>query len=146
VAQVTIQATDGGAPGFDFTVLMDKLAHRPGNVIIPPRDFNAYRLGEDRRRIATYASNYGFFDIEVAEPVVTTGKDEKVTIDWRVEMGEKYRIGSLTVEGAPAEARQELMATIPFRGGSDVAVNEKSLWSGTTSSTRGPRRWSRASR
>ncbi len=123
---MTIKTMDGKAPEFDFKVLMDKLAHRSGNVIIPPRDYNPYRLQEDRRRIATWASNYGFFDIEVSEPVVRDNADS-VAIAWRVDLGPKYQIGKLHVKGLPDEARADVMALIPFRDGGDVTLNENRL-------------------
>ena len=126
VESVTIKTTDGGDPGFDVKVLLGKLAHRTGNFIIPPRDYNPLRMGEDRRRIATWASNFGFFDVEVSAPVVTD-TNGKVAISWRVAPGEKYRIGELKLVGAPPETRAALLAKIPFRRGSEVTVNENRI-------------------
>lgn len=123
VESVVIRPAEGSKSTFEWKVLLGKLGHRPGNFIIPPRDFNPYRLGEDKRRIATYASNYGYFDVEVSEPNVRE-KGEKVAIDWRVALGPQYRIGSLQLVGVPDEARDAVMDAIPFRKGSVPAVNE----------------------
>tara|TARA_R110002096_G_scaffold436057_1_gene666550 strand:- start:12737 stop:14674 length:1938 start_codon:yes stop_codon:yes gene_type:complete len=123
VESVVIRPMEGSKSDFNWKVLLGKLGHRPGNFIIPPRDYNPYRLGEDRRRIATYASNYGYFDVEVSEPDVRD-KGAKVAIDWRVKMGPQYRIASLQVIGVPHEARAAVMDAIPFREGSEPAVNE----------------------
>lgn len=126
VESVTILTKDGKEPDLHLKVLLDKLGHRRGNVVVPPRYYNPLRLGEDRRRIATWGSNYGYFDIEVSKPTVRE-KGEKVAIDWRVEMGVKYTIGTLHVIGLPDDARDDVMALIPFRDGGAVAVNESRL-------------------
>ncbi len=123
VESVVIRPMNGSKSAFDWNVLLGKLGHRPGNFIVPPRDYNPYRLGEDKRRIATYASNYGYFDVKVSDPDVRESAD-KVTIDWQVDLGPQYHIGSLKVVGVPDEAREKVMDAIPFRKGSNPAVNE----------------------
>ena len=45
VESVVIRPMDGGKSAFNWKVLLGKLGHRPGNFIIPPRDYNPYRLG-----------------------------------------------------------------------------------------------------
>ncbi len=121
VDAVSISSIDGTGLPLSFGLLMPKLGHRVPNIILPPRHFNAFRLAEDKRRIVTFASNHGYFDIEVAPPVVTK-KNTKVSIAWKVQLGEPYRIGEMKLVGAPPEAEAQLLATIPFRDGSPIEI------------------------
>lgn len=115
--QITAKA--GGDSGIDFQPLMTKLGHRPSNLVLPPRNYNEFRLAEDRRRIIAYAGSVGYFDISVDAPKVIN-KKSSVAIEWKVEAGTQYTIGKLKLVGTPSELHAQVLKQIPFSDGGPI--------------------------
>lgn len=124
VSSVAIESVDGNAMALDFGPLRSQLGLRSGNIILPPRDFNVFRLAEDRRRITAFAAIHGYFEAETREPQVTHKSDGAVSIRWTIALGQQYRIGAVKLEGAPAVLYDELLADIPFGKGAQVLVDD----------------------
>lgn len=120
---MAIEAAAGSSLALDFGPLLSQLGLRPGNLILPPRDFNAFRLAEDRRRIAVFAADNGYFEAVVSEPQVTP-KGVKVSVRWQVELGPRYRIGEVKLSGAPTELSEKMWTAIVFGKGADVHVDD----------------------
>jgi outer membrane translocation and assembly module TamA len=121
VSSVTIDAREGERLAVDFKPLYEYLGLRKKSAIRPGRDFNEFRLAEDRRRIVAFLHDSGHFDAEVDEPKVThTGKS--VAIAWRVHEGVAYRIGSVELVGAPPEHAAMLRTMLPFGAGDAVSL------------------------
>ena len=104
-----------------------KLGMRAGNVLIPSQNYNVYRAQEDKRRVLAYWKTRGYLDATVEGPLVVKDEaNQEVVVTWKITEGERYRIGSVAVEGAPEHLRQRLEETVPFKGG-DV-VDDVQAW------------------
>ncbi len=123
VDSVVIRSNDGSELAIDFSPLYKKLGHRPSNVVLPPRNYNTFRLAEDKRRIIAYAGSVGYYDIVVGQPNVEK-KGGTVAIDWQVDVGAQYVINTVKLVGAPPEVRDQLQREIPFSSGSDIVSAE----------------------
>lgn len=103
------------------TALMPTLAVRADAFLIPGQPYNPWRQAEDRRRIAAYWKNFGYFDVVVDKAEVTFDEQEKAaTIKWHLTEGPQYKIRSLAVKGAPPELEAALYDKIPFGPGDRV--------------------------
>lgn len=101
--------------------LKQTLAVRPDAFLIPGQPYNPWRQAEDRRRIAAFWENFGYFDVVVDKAQVSFDDAEKAaTVKWSLKEGPQYRIRSVTVKNAPAEYQAELEAAIPFGPGDPV--------------------------
>ena len=114
IEEVTVQA-DEKELHLDPNPLLIKLGQRRGGPLYPHRYYNAFRVAEDRRRVRSYWQTAGFYDAEVAEPVVTIGA--RVTVRWVVHEGPRYRLASVEVRGAPAGQTASLEALVPSQPG-----------------------------
>ncbi len=118
VAIVTSSATDLAV---NYKTLYDTLGLRVGSLIRPGRDFNEFRLAEDRRRVRTHAQLFGYFDAKVAEPKVDRS-DKGIEVEWTISEGAAYKVGSLSVVGAPSGTEPALRSMIPFAEGDAIDV------------------------
>lgn len=104
--------------------LLNKLGVRVGSRVLPKRRYNAFRVREDKRRIATFFQLRGYFDVEVGEPEVNyDAARNTAAITWSVVEGYQYRITDLHLKGVPDEHRAELRRLIPFSEGSTMRLD-----------------------
>src|SRR5688572_22558464 len=123
VSDVAIEAQGGEQLAVNYKPLFEQLGLRKKDPIRPGRSFNEFRLAEDRRRIEAFLHEAGRFDAAVDEPQLTYAKDGKsVAVTWRVHEGDAYRIGAVSIVGAPAEHEATLRAMIPFKPGDPIAL------------------------
>jgi outer membrane translocation and assembly module TamA len=124
VSEVTIEPRAGEQLTVEYEPLIETLGLRHGSAIFPARTFNEFRLAEDRRRIVAYLQARGYFDAVADEPTLQFAADGKrVAVVWKVHEGAPYRIGSLTVVGAPREYEAELRELIPFSAGDKIDLD-----------------------
>lgn len=124
VSRVAIEGRQGEHLDVSYKPLLEYLALRKADAIRPGRDFNEYKVPEDRRRIAAYLQDRGYFDAQVDEPKLTFSPDgTSVSVTWAVHEGEPYRISSVNLLGAPKAHEQMLRAMIPFGVGDRVSLD-----------------------
>src|SRR5262249_48174963 len=83
VRSVEIEARSGEHSEVDYEPLLENLGLRAKTPIRPERSFNPFRLAEDRRRIAAYLQDRGYFDAEVDEPELAyAGDHHSVAVTW----------------------------------------------------------------
>jgi len=125
VTQVTIRGADGQELALPYGELFMLLSLRHGNVLVTNRYFSDFRVAEDRRRIASWWQNYGYFDVDVAEPKLAFAPDGKsVAVTWSVREGDRYRIASVEIRGAPREHEAALTKLVPFEIGDGIDLEE----------------------
>lgn len=124
VASVTLEAADGSDLTPSKAELLDGLGMRAPSLVLPGRYYSEFREAEDRRRITAYWENFGFFDVEVAEPELEFDDAEKsVEIRWLIEENTRYRVAAVHLENAPQRYEDALRAKIPFDEGTrDIDV------------------------
>lgn len=123
VSAVSIGPRAGEELEVDYKELYEYLGLRKKDPVRPGRDFNEYRLAEDRRRIEAYLHDHGHFDAQVDEPALTFSADRStVAVAWRVHEGPAYKIGAVKLIGAPPEHAAMLEAMIPFGPGSEIEL------------------------
>jgi outer membrane translocation and assembly module TamA len=121
VSAVTIEARPGETSEVDYKPLYEWLGLRAKSAIRPGRDFNEFRLAEDRRRVLAYLQGEGRFDAEVDAPALAYAPDGKsVAVTWRVHEGVPYTIASVQIVGAPAEHEAMLREMVTFAAGDHV--------------------------
>jgi outer membrane translocation and assembly module TamA len=121
VTSVSVEGRGGEHVDLDFGPLFGTLGLRAKSALLPARDFNAFRLAEDRRRVTAYMQEHGRFDAEVDEPRLEYSPDlRSVAVTWTVHEGEVYTIQSVVVQGAPPEEDEELHAMVPFGVGDQL--------------------------
>lgn len=121
VSGVAIEARTGEHLDVSYKPLFEYLGLRKHSVIRPGRDFNEYRVAEDRRRIEAYLNQHGRFDAEVDEPVLVYSNDKRsVAVTWHVHEGVPYRIGSVEIVGAPPEHEALMRSMIPMKTGDGI--------------------------
>ncbi|HEX4423018.1 MAG TPA: BamA/TamA family outer membrane protein [Kofleriaceae bacterium] len=107
-----------------YQPLLDMLGLRARSLILPERTFNAFRLAEDRRRIASYLQEKGRFDAVVDEPRLAWAADHRsVAVTWPVTEGAAYTVGSVTLVGAPPDHAAALRRIITFDAGAPIDVD-----------------------
>jgi outer membrane protein assembly factor BamA len=100
------------------------LAVRADAGLIPGQPYNPWRLAEDRRRIAAYWQNFGFFDVVVDKAEVDADKgDRAVAVTWKVHEGPRYPLRSVDLEGAPDAFREALEDKIHFGPGTPLDLH-----------------------
>jgi hypothetical protein len=105
----------------DYDPLLATLGLRAKSLLLPARDFNAFRLAEDRRRIVAYLEEHGHFDAEVDEPLLDYAPDlRSVAVAWTVHEGVAYHVASVTLVGAPPDEEERLRSLVPFEPGSGL--------------------------
>jgi outer membrane protein assembly factor BamA len=121
---VHFEPEEGAGPlAVDPTPLLQLLSVRPDIFIIAGQPWNPYRAAEDRRRIAVFWQNLGYFDVHVAMPTVAYDDTERTaTVTWRIREGERYRLRTIDVRGAPPAFEAELKALVLQRPGDAVEV------------------------
>ncbi len=123
VSKVSIEPRTGEQLTVDYGELYNYLGLRAKNPIYPERRFNPYRLAEDRRRVLSYLHEAGRFDAEVDEPtLVYTQHHDKVAVTWHVHEGPAYKIGSIHVEGVPADLEDAVRQMVPFHVGDEIEL------------------------
>jgi hypothetical protein len=109
------------SPHVAYGPLLGTLGVRAETLILPERRFNAFRLAEDRRRIAAYLQGQGRFDAIVDEPRVVWAADRAhVAVTWPVHEGAAYKVASVTLVGAPPAHAAALRRIITFDAGAPV--------------------------
>ena len=122
---VTIEGADGKELALDPSPLFRQLGLRPGSALITHRYFNQFRLAEDRRRLSAYWQTYGYFDVEVDEPVVKFADgDASVSVTWRVREGERFTIASVEMRQAPPEYAEALEERVTFGRGDTIDMEK----------------------
>lgn len=122
VTRVTI-ASDT-TPPLAYGTLIGTLGVRTKTLILPERRFNAFRLAEDRRRIAAYLQGQGRFDAIVDEPRLDWAADHThVAVTWPVHEGAAYKVGSVTLVGAPPAHAAALRRLITFDAGAPIDLD-----------------------
>ena len=102
-------------------LLMPTLSVRANAFLIAGQPYNPWRQAEDRRRIAAYWKNFGYFDVVVDKADVTFDDKEKAaTVKWSLTEGPQYKIRSVAVKGAPPELEVALRDKITFGPGDPV--------------------------
>lgn len=97
------------------------LAVRANAFLIPGQPYNPWRQAEDRKRIAAYWKNFGYFDVVVDKAEVTFDDKEKAArVSWTLTEGPRYTIRSVAVENAPAGFESRLAGKIPFKVGDGI--------------------------
>ncbi len=118
VTAVRVVPPAGEVIDVELAPLIDALGLRAKTAILPARDYNAFRLAEDRRRVAAYFQEHGCFDVVVDEPKLERAPDgHSVAVTWTVHEGTPYRIASVTLDGAPPDQDAALRALVPFGRG-----------------------------
>lgn len=101
--------------------LMQFLSVRANAFLIPGQPYNPWRQAEDRRRIAAFWKNFGYFDVVVDKAELTFDDQEKAaTVKWDLTEGPQYKIRSVEVKNAPAGFESRLREHITFGPGSPV--------------------------
>ncbi|GMV12483.1 MAG: BamA/TamA family outer membrane protein [Polyangiaceae bacterium] len=125
VSSVKLSAQAGGDLQLPHGELFMLLGLRPGSLLITHRYFNEFRLAEDRRRIVSWWQSYGYFDVEVAEPLLEWAKDERsVAVSWKVQEGVPYRVASVELRHAPEEHAAALVRLVPMRVGDGIDLEK----------------------
>jgi len=105
----------------DHALLDPTLSVRADSLIIPGQPYNPYRLAEDRRRIAAFWKNFGFFDVVVDKADVAFDSANKtVRVTWTVHEGQRYSLRSVAVSGAPDALAPRLRSKIGFAAGAPL--------------------------
>ena len=90
----------------DHALLNPTLSVRADSLIIPGQPYNPYRLAEDRRRVAAFWKNFGYFDVTVDKADVAFDEQTKtVKVLWTVHEGPRYALRSVGVTGAAHASR-----------------------------------------
>lgn len=66
-------------------------------------------LEHDSRKIAAFYRNKGFIDVKVSDPIVEK-EEEGLSITFKVEEGDRYRVGLVDMSGDLIKDKDELMA------------------------------------
>ncbi len=73
--------------------------------------------------IKSYYMNHGFLDVQVSEPELHASSPRKARLIYRIDEGQRYRIGKISLSGMEAFQENELRKTIRLRSG-DIASYE----------------------
>jgi len=121
VSAVTIAPRAGEHLDLSYKVVITNLGLRAKSLTLPARDWNPYRLAEDRRRLAAFLMENGRFEAAVDAPQLAWNPAHtSVAIAWTVHEGPAYTIGSVEIRGAPPELVDELKKLVPFGPGDRV--------------------------
>ncbi len=118
VSEVTIRAPNGKSLTVDYAPLLQRLGMRADSLVLPGRYYGPFREAEDRRRVIAFWQTYGYFDVQVDEPLTLFADDEKsVAITWLVTENTRYPIASVHLLHAPEAYDEQLQELIPFSAG-----------------------------
>jgi len=110
----------------DHALLDPALSVRANTLLIPGQPYNPYRLAEDRRRIASFWKNFGYFDVVVDKAAVTFDNDAKtVKVAWTVHEGPRYALRSVTVTGAPDPLVPAMQKKVGFAAGAPLDLQSQ---------------------
>lgn len=104
----------------DPTPLKQTLAVRPDVFLIAGQPYNPWRQAEDRRRIAAFWKNYGYFDVVVDKADVTLRDDKTAVVKWSLTEGPRYALRKVEVREAPAGFEKALNEAVPFAAGAPI--------------------------
>lgn len=68
-------------------------------------------LDNDVLRIESFYKNNGFINVKVSDPVVNMGKEE-ITIQFKIDEGQQYKNGVISVKGDILTTEEELLALL----------------------------------
>lgn len=68
-------------------------------------------LDNDVLRIEAFYKNNGFINVKVSDPVVNMGKEE-ITIQFKIDEGEQYKNGTVSIKGDILTTEEELLALL----------------------------------
>jgi len=109
----------------DHTLLRQTLAVRPDVFLIPGQPYNPWRQAEDRRRIAAFWKNYGYFDIVVDKAEVSLiAAEKKAIVRWNLSEGPRYTLRKVEVVDAPPAFKTALEAAVTFGPGTPVDLQK----------------------
>lgn len=100
--------------------LRQTLAVRPDVFLIAGQPYNPWRQAEDRRRIAAFWKNYGYFDVVVDKADVTLREDKTAVVKWSLTEGSRYTLRAVEVKDPPAGFEAALKDAVPFAAGSPI--------------------------
>lgn len=122
VKQVLIVAKGADTLELPHAVLFERLGQRPGSLILLARTWSPFREAEDRRRVEAFWQQHGYFEVEVRGPSVDFDKqDGAATIKYEVVENERYSVGTVRMEHAPAEEKAPLEALLAIpQGETDI--------------------------
>jgi outer membrane protein assembly factor BamA len=121
VAEVVIAPFDADAKAgkklaLDHGALFERLGQRPSSLINTPRTWSTFREAEDRRRIAAFWQQRGYFDVEVSEAATTFDAQGRAHLRYQVRENERYRVGSVELVSA-GEHEAKLRRLVGFDAG-----------------------------
>jgi len=67
--------------------------------------------------IKSFYMNNGFLDVQVSEPVLDASNPRSARLIYKIQEGQRYRIGKITLTGMTAFSEDELLRTIRLRAG-----------------------------
>ncbi len=73
--------------------------------------------------IKSFYMNNGFLDVKVSDPVIDAANPRNARLIYRIDEGQRYRIGKISLSGMEEFTEQELRRTIRLRPG-DIASYE----------------------
>ncbi len=68
--------------------------------------------------LKSFYMNNGFLDVQVADPVLDDSDPRNSRLLYRIDEGQRYRIGEVSISGMESFSEEELMRTIRLRSGS----------------------------
>lgn len=71
-------------------------------------------LQQDMERVAAFYHNHGYLDARIGEPVITE-KENGLYIDFPVEEGMRYRVGTVDIHGDLIKDKAELLRSLKIR-------------------------------
>ncbi|MDF7801590.1 outer membrane protein assembly factor BamA [Pontiellaceae bacterium B1224] len=73
--------------------------------------------------LKTFYMNNGFLDVQVAEPLLDDSNPKKTRLIFKIDEGQRYRVGKISITGMEEYTEQELRRGIRLRTG-DIAALE----------------------
>ena len=71
-------------------------------------------LQQDMERVAAFYHNHGYLDAKIGEPAITE-KEDGLYIDFSVEEGMRYRVGTVDIRGDLIKDKRELIHSLKIR-------------------------------
>ncbi len=85
--------------------------------------YKAEVVDSDVFSLKSFYMNNGFLDVKVSEPVLDSTKPKKAQLIFKIEEGQRYRLGEIRISGTKEFEEQDLRPGIRLRRG-DIAAYE----------------------